>query len=50
MPGSARFATEGGACSAKARGKAGRKRGLALGHITTEQKATDPAESARVFK
>ncbi len=39
-PGSARFATEGCTCSAKTRGKAGQKRGLALGHITTEQ-ATD---------
>ena len=44
-PGSARFATEGCTCSAKTRGKAGQKRGLALGHITTEQPATDPADS-----
>ena len=44
-PGSARFATEGCTCSANTRGKAGQKRGLALGHITTEQPATDPADS-----
>ena len=43
-PGSARFATEGCTCSAKTRGKAGQKRGLALGHITTEQPATDAAD------
>jgi hypothetical protein len=44
-PGSARFATEGCTCPANTRGRAGRKRGLALGHITTEQPATDPADS-----
>jgi hypothetical protein len=43
------IATEGRTCSAKTRGKADQKRGLALGHITTEQKATDPAESARAL-
>ena len=44
-PGSARFATEGCTCSANTRGRAGQKRGLALGHITMEQPATDPADS-----
>ena len=47
-PGSARFATEGCTCSANTRGKAGQKRGLALGHITTEQPATDPADRSRL--
>ena len=49
-PGSARFATEGCTCSAKTRGKAGQKRGLALGHITTEQPATDPADRSRLHR